>query len=193
MDALTQLGDRLQMEVELEGHINQGTSVALAVIDVDNFFRINDEISHEKGDAVLHTLAGILQSAAAPYHAYRVSGDEFAVVLPHVTLEQAFQERDAFALPSIDVTISVGVAQYPRDAKDLSSLRQSAGAAVWAAKEAGRNSLGLPPNEEMVMKSCYYNSTSVRRLRLLAEKTGQKESALLREGLDDLLRKYDRG
>jgi diguanylate cyclase len=68
---------------------------------------------------------------------------------------------------------------------------RTADAALTAAKESGRNQVALPPNEEMVMKSCYYTGAGVRKLRALAERLNRKESTLLREALDDLLRKYD--
>ena len=51
--------------------------------------------------------------------------------------------------------------------------------------------MGLPLNEEMVMKSCYYPASAVRWLKALAERQNRKESQLLREALADLFRKYD--
>jgi len=90
-----------------------------------------------------------------------------------------------------NLMVTIGVAQYPRDAKDARGLLQAADAALATAKESGRNQVALPPNEEMVMKSCYYPASSMRRLRALAERLGRKDSPLLREALDDLFRKYD--
>jgi hypothetical protein len=88
------------------------------------------------------------------------------------------------------ITITVGVAQYPRDAKDLRGLMSAASAALLSAKENNRNQVALPPNEEMVMKSCYYPASSLRKLKVLAERLNRKESRLLREALEDLFRKY---
>ncbi len=62
---------------------------------------------------------------------------------------------------------------------------------MFQAKEAGQNSVGLPGREEMVLRSCYYTTSQVARLKKLAEKLKKEESVLLREALDDLLRKYD--
>jgi len=89
------------------------------------------------------------------------------------------------------ITITIGLAHYPRDTRDPNSLIKIAEAALYAGKEGGGNRVALPPSEEMVMKSVYYPATSVRRLKQLAERLGRKESVLLREALDDLLRKYD--
>lgn len=199
-DGLTGLATRTQQKADTEKAIANGPA-ALALIDIDYFVEINDKHGHEAGDQVLVTLAGLLAEAG---QAYRISGDEFAVLMPGKSLEQAFlamealrqrvsEARERFALPhGGEVTVTVGVAQCPRDAKDEPSLHQAAQAALMSAKESGRNQVALPPNEEMVMKSCYYPAASIRRLKGTAERLGKKESALLREALDDLLRKYDK-
>ncbi len=201
-DSLTGLPNRAALDGKIKSMIEAEDSVALAVLDVDYFLEINDGFGYEVGDRVLQALAALL-SHHAPDAAYRISGDEFAVVLPNATLEQAFLRMEAlrarvqeavdhFELPSRRaVTVTIGVAQYPRDAKDVHGVLNAAAAALEAAKDAGRNQVGLPPNEEMVMKSCYYSSSSMRKLKDLAKRLNRKESHLLREALDDLLRKYD--
>jgi diguanylate cyclase (GGDEF)-like protein len=202
VDSLTNLPNRKAMEVQLIELIGKEEPVALALLDVDHFKEINDGLGHEVGDEVLQTLGKLMQEVV-PGGAYRISGDEFAVVMHEDSLEQAFlkmerlrlkvhESQSAFPMPEgHEMSITIGVAQYPRDAKDWESLNRAANAAMMAAKEIGRNQVALPPNEEMVMKSCYYPSTSVRRLKALAESTKKKESMLLREALADLLRKYD--
>jgi diguanylate cyclase len=201
-NTLTGLPDRDALKMAVSRTISQGEGAALAVLDVDRFMEINTRFGQEVGDRVLKTLGAVL-SESAPGQAYHVSGDEFAVLLPGMTLEQAFlrleglrgrieESQERFGLPEeAKLTVTAGVAQYPRDAKDEPSLMRTADAALMAAKESGRNQVALPPNEEMVMKSCYYASASVRKLKALAERVNRKESALLREALDDLLRKFD--
>lgn len=203
LDSLTGLLNHKAMEKHVQEKIGQDEPVAFAMIDVDHFLEVNQILGSEAGDQVLRQLAAVLKEEPGA-EAYRVSGDEFALVLEGATLEQAFlqMERfrakieasaDVFQLPQEHrITVTVGVAQYPRDGKTESALRRAASAALVSAKEIGRNQVALPPNEEMVMKSCYYPSTNVRRLKSLAEQLNKKESALLREALDDLLRKYDR-
>ncbi|KIL41716.1 hypothetical protein SD70_04910 [Gordoniibacillus kamchatkensis] len=196
---------REALELAVKEAIAKEDIVALTLLDVDRFEEINDKYGHEEGDRVLVGVAELLRDNF-PGQSYRVSGDEYAVLLPGVSLEQAFLRMEAVrasAFASQDkyrsaanrghqVSITAGVAQFPRDAKDAASLMRAADAALNSAKENGRNQVGLPPNEEMVMKSCYYPSTMVRRLKLLSEKLKKKESFLLREALTDLLRKYDR-
>lgn len=201
-DNLTGLANRAALDGTLTRSLAKGDNVALAVLDVDSFREINATLGNDVGDRLLQELAALLTGEQGG-EAYRLSGDEFAVLLPDLTLEQAFLRMEALrariaALESHEpspfarrVTITVGVAQFPRDAKDVAGLLKAADAALLWAKENGRNQVGLPPNEDMVMKSCYYAVASVRKLKALAERTHRKESHLLREALNDLLRKYD--
>jgi diguanylate cyclase len=198
-DSLTGLPDRVALEHTLQSLVGAAEGVALAALDL---VEINAEFGTEVGDRVLQTLARLL-NASEPGSVYRITGDEFMIVLPGLGLEEAFLRVEAlrkrieeatqqFGLPNQQtVTIKAGVAQHPRDAKDARGLLEASAAALQVAKEGGRNRVSLPPNEEMVMKSCYYPASSMRRLKALAERLGRKESPLLREALDDLFRKYD--
>jgi len=89
-------------------------------------------------------------------------------------------------------TASIGVASAPRDAKTLHDLRLKADLALHAAKEQRGNTVGLTPSDEMVLKSSTTGGPSSRVSRRLRSASGRKEAILLREALDDLLRKYDR-
>jgi diguanylate cyclase len=201
-DPLTGLPDRVALERALKPLIGTDDGVALAALDLDHLLEINGDFGAEVGDQALRTLARLLDESE-PGNVYRITGDEFMVVMPGLSLEEAFlrveglrkQIEDAaerFGLPNRQVvTVKAGVAQHPRDAKDVRGLLEASAAALQAAKEGGGNRVALPPNEEMVMKSCYYPATSLRKLRTLAERLGRKDSHLLREALDDLFRKYD--
>jgi len=201
MDELTGLGTFLKFEQDLEASMKEQDLVAVALLDVDQFMRVNDQHGHVAGDAVLRGIADVLKAQGHP--AYRVAGDEFAVLMAGSTLEQAFLEMEKVRLaverdqkavgapPDLAIQISAGVSQFPRDAKEMRGLIRAADAALLNAKEMGSNQVSLPSNNEMIMKTCYYSSSSVRELSALAESLGRKESVLLREALDDLLRKYD--
>ena len=200
-DPLDSLPNRPMLNGTLKQAIDARSSIAVAVLDIDSFIEINADFGQAVGDRVLRVLAALLKEAT-PDRVYHLSGDEFAIVLPGLSLEQAFLRMETlrasvessarFELPDQrNLMVTIGVAQYPRDAKDARGLLQAADAALATAKESGRNQVALPPNEEMVMKSCYYPASSTRRLRALAERLGRKDSPLLREALDDLFRKYD--
>ena len=209
-DALTGLPGRVVMEDELTRRLAQREPVAVALIDVDFFQEINDKRGHAEGDRTLQQMASLLRETAIGT-AYRISGDEFALVIPQVTLEQGFLQVErlralvsgadfglaGFGLAGFGltnarpVTITAGIAHAPRDAKEVQALLNAADAALLSAKEGGRDQVALPPNEEMVLKSCYYPAAGLRKLKALAERLGQRESYLLRDALTDLLRKYD--
>lgn len=199
-EALTHLPNRVALSNALRQSIDKNTPIAVALLDIDGFAEINAEFGQSVGDVVLRSLASLLADLA-PERVYHLSGDEFAVALPGRSLEQAFLQMESlrqavhafdFSLPDgRKLAVTIGVAQFPRDAKDARTVQQAADAALASAKESGRNQVALPPNEEMVMKSCYYPASGVRRLKQLAERLARKESTLLREALDDLFRKYD--
>ena len=121
--------------------------------------------------------------------------------MPQVTLEQAFlaaeklrtlvMESDFALADGRTLRITAGVAHSPRDAKEAQALLNAADAALLSAKESGGNQVALPPNEEMILKSCYYPSAGLKKLKALAERLSQRESYLLREALTDFLRKHE--
>src|SRR5207237_602766 len=101
-------------------------------------------------------------------------------------LDRAISAAQGVALALLDIDRPTD----PWDPKDEEALMRSAFAALVVAKELGGNQVALAPTEELIMKSCYYGATSLRNLKALAERSGRKESVLLREALDDLLRKH---
>ncbi len=199
-DTLTGLPRRVALDEELAGRLEQHEPFAMALLDVDDFKGINDFFGFPEGDRILQQIAGLLTEANAGT-AYRISGDEFALVMPQVTLEQAFLAAEKlrtlvsesnFALADgRNVKITAGIAHSPRDAKEAQALLNAADAALLSAKESGGNQVALPPNEEMVLKSCYYPAAGLKKLKTLAERLGQRESYLLREALTDFLRKHE--
>lgn len=201
-DPLTGIGNRRGLLAALEEAAAGDGPVAVVSVDVDQFDALNREHGKDAGDRVLVAVANAVRTwaGAAGGAAFRGGGDEFTVILPGVSLEQAFLSAEAFRREQVPrlgqngvpaVTLSIGVAQYPRDGRDAAEALRAADAACYLAKDAGRDRVALPPNEEMVMRSCYYRAAAIRRLKQVAERVGHKESVLLREALDDLLEKYE--
>lgn len=128
-----------------------GTKVAVFLLDLDNFKRINDSLGHVAGDKILFEIATRLKRAVRSSDTVaRVGGDEFVVVMPDITsIEDA--ELCAVNLVArispeiyldeheVHVTSSVGVCIYPDFAADAKHLLKRADAAMYAAKENGRN------------------------------------------------------
>jgi diguanylate cyclase (GGDEF)-like protein len=126
--------------------------VALLMLDIDNFKRVNDTHGHRQGDAVLTRVADALRSVSRPDdHAGRYGGEEMALVLPNTTLEEAgaIAERVRTAIETLDVrlaggdqlavTASLGVAAFPSCAGDRGALIEAADAAMYEAKRSGKN------------------------------------------------------
>jgi diguanylate cyclase (GGDEF)-like protein/PAS domain S-box-containing protein len=143
------LQEKAMQAVELAGRY--GTKVAVFIIDLDQFKRINDSLGHLAGDQILLETAGRLRRAVRGSDTVaRVGGDEFVVVMPDIT-SIAVVEQCAMNLVkklgpeiSIDgqlvhVSASVGVCVYPDFATDARHLLKRADAALYAAKENGRN------------------------------------------------------
>jgi diguanylate cyclase (GGDEF)-like protein/PAS domain S-box-containing protein len=128
-----------------------GTKVAVFVIDLDQFKRINDSLGHTSGDQVLiETAARLRRSVRSTDIVARGGGDEFVVVMPDIT-SVADVEHCALNLLTrmspeihvdeqlVNVTMSVGVCIYPDFASDAKHLLKRADSAMYVAKESGRN------------------------------------------------------
>ena len=126
--------------------------VSLAMIDVDNFKKVNDEHGHQAGDSILRDVARIVKDTLRTVDSVgRYGGEEFAVILPHTTHEQGLQtaERIRAAIEGhsfrvgprvLQITVSIGVAAYPsKEVDSPGALIREADKALYRAKQAGRN------------------------------------------------------
>ncbi|MGD9074472.1 MAG: diguanylate cyclase [Desulfobacteraceae bacterium] len=133
---------------------------SLLMMDVDNFKQINDRYGHQIGDQALIWVAGLIQEVAGEDGlAVRYAGDEFMLLLPtdkRTSLlrgeklykrvhEQSFQPSTADS--PLQITLSIGIASAPEDAKNSKALIQRADTALYSAKKKGRD--------------CYVNATEV--------------------------------
>lgn len=128
-----------------------GTKVAVFVIDLDQFKRINDSLGHASGDQILiETASRLRRCVRSTDIVARVGGDEFVVVMPDITsvadVEQCAVNLLARISPEmlvdeqlVSVTMSIGVCIYPDFAQDAKHLLRRADSAMYAAKESGRN------------------------------------------------------
>lgn len=150
IDALTglpnrrMLGDRLERAIA--EHQVSGTTVGLALLDVDRFKDINDTLGHDRGDELLQLVATRLRDAMrADDVVARLGGDEFAILFPDVRSvtdaeAAARRVRQLFAPPfplgdlALHVDTSIGVACLPDHASDASSLMRMADVAMYTAK-----------------------------------------------------------
>ncbi|WP_138733806.1 diguanylate cyclase domain-containing protein, partial [Modestobacter excelsi] len=149
-DALTHLPNRRYAEARLDGLLSSGAVPALAVVDIDRFKAINDAAGHPGGDAVLRAVGQLLVDGCRDTdEVCRWAGDEFVILLPETTAEQAERamERIRRSIAAHDwsalgvevpVRISVGIAQAARG-DDRRTLFAAADGVLYDAKRAGRD------------------------------------------------------
>ena len=113
---------------------------ALASLDVDNFRLTNDRQGHAQGDAILKRVAGVLRGARPGDRAYRIGGDEFALMLAHTDAEGArtVARRLSRNLADAGIAVSIGVSAR-RPGLPADTLRAEADAALYEAKRQGGN------------------------------------------------------
>jgi diguanylate cyclase (GGDEF)-like protein len=155
VDSLTGLYNRKHLMETLDKEVSRSQrhshSFSLLVIDIDHFKKYNDTYGHLAGDEVLSRLASVFKkSIRSSDYAARYGGEEFIIMLPEIDpeqglvtaermLKQVAEERFGGEGESIKVTISVGVASYPENGEDAQSVIRNADAAMYEAKEQGRN------------------------------------------------------
>ncbi|MFZ9737571.1 MAG: GGDEF domain-containing protein [Prochlorotrichaceae cyanobacterium] len=151
-DELTGLFNRRAMmkllTQEMRRYLQKGQSFALILIDVDHFKRINDRYGHDGGDSVLIHLAQIFKQQARPEDfTSRWGGEEFLVLLPKISQQEALARAEALRAyveqtPTplgIPITMSLGVSLAQNNGDSVESLITAADHALYAAKRSGRN------------------------------------------------------
>ncbi len=154
-DPLTGLPNRLlfvdRLEHALKHAKREKRQVALLFLDLDRFKNINDGLGHPVGDGLLIEAAKRLMTVVRTEDTIaRLGGDEFVVIVERVTksedaailaqkLVEAFQEPIKVDEHELLVTMSIGIGMYPSDGDDVPTLVKNADAALYRAKEEGRN------------------------------------------------------
>jgi diguanylate cyclase (GGDEF)-like protein/PAS domain S-box-containing protein len=152
-DVLTDLPNRAAFVEQLTRTIDaakQGEeSFAVLSIDLDRFKEVNDMFGHAVGDNVLRELSQQLRTLAGDAHLARLGGDEFILITPngnHPALAEVLARRLHAAVATdlelngqhLHVGISIGIAIFPTDGSDATTLLNNADAALYRAKAAGR-------------------------------------------------------
>jgi diguanylate cyclase len=153
-DALTQVANRRGLaqafDVESARSRREGSPLAIGLIDIDNFKKLNDSLGHGAGDVALKALAAQVRAALRPMdHVARFGGEEFVVMLPGSTLAAAqetltrVQRSLSMSLfmhegREVFVTFSAGVTLWQND-EPLGSALERADGALYQAKRAGKN------------------------------------------------------
>jgi len=151
-DPLTKLSNRHAfrelLDLEIARARRGSTRMAIAVGDVDSFKEVNDRSGRHVGDVALQRIARLFEQGKRQIDGLaRVSGERFSLVLPDSDEHEAFiiaerlrgELRDEFAKDAVPVTISFGVASYPKHGETPGSLLRAADEALYAAKSSGRD------------------------------------------------------
>ena len=167
-DPQTGLFNRRYMEDSLVRELSRaertGKTVVVAMVDIDNFKRLNDTYGHTAADAVLREWSEILKAKFRGSDIVcRYGGEEFVIILPDITLEDARQRleqlrRDLARMVVREegqaiqaITVSMGLAHYPFHGQNSQALLQAADHALYRAKESGRDRIeiasGATPDE----------------------------------------------
>lgn len=186
-----------------------GEPFSVFLLDIDHFKEINDEYGHRAGDEILLRLGKILENNFTDLgQVGRTGGDEFIAILSGQRVDSAFilaeevrrlvedSEIRAAVGPrayTLRFRISGGIAAFPGDASERVDLLRKADEALYRSKRIGRNRISLPTSSQMVTKTSYYSQVQLERLSELARRLDKTEAFLLREALDELLRKYMEG
>lgn len=167
-DPLTGLFNRRFTEESLEREMGRGARgnhpVSLLMMDIDHFKRFNDTFGHQAGDALLRALSDFLaQRTRGQDVACRYGGEEFALILAGASIEHAYKRaqllRQELKLLQVQhagqilgsVTLSIGIAAFPKHASDGETLVKAADDALYRAKGEGRDRIvaalapGVPP------------------------------------------------
>jgi diguanylate cyclase (GGDEF)-like protein/PAS domain S-box-containing protein len=162
------LHDRLKLAMADAGR--QGGSVGVVLLDIDHFQKINDSLGVGAGDMLLKSVAGRLSHALREYDTVaRLGGDEFAIIVPQIRQPSdldvvASRIKHVFAAPvalnetEIFVTASAGIAMFPNDGAEVNELMAHADAAMYHAKNCGRDNFQFYARELTV--------TALERLKI---------------------------
>jgi diguanylate cyclase (GGDEF)-like protein len=162
-DPLTGLFNRrhfsARLEEEIARAVRDGSSLTVLAIDVDLFKPVNDRFGHQVGDEVLRAVSLVIRRAVRFFDVCaRMGGDEF-MVLFHGSAVSALQTADrirsriadwhpdpALGLPNdMNITVSIGLASLGRTESGVQELLARADRALYSAKGAGRNRVGVEP------------------------------------------------
>jgi diguanylate cyclase (GGDEF)-like protein len=161
-DEMTGVYNRRFLDDSLAGYVaeagEKSSPLALVMADLDHFRELNEMYGHEKADEVIKGAVGVFRSCLRPSDVVaRYGGDEFVILLPATDSRAAFEIASSICrqVASLDVlagmpgsirnvSTSMGVAAFPEHAADAQALKAAADAALYKAKEEGRNRVSCP-------------------------------------------------
>ena len=155
-DSLTNLFNRRFLDATLSAEFTRAqrsdSTLSVLMIDIDHFKKFNDTHGHDQGDRVLQMVARCLQEAVRSFDfACRYGGEEYVAILPGISAEAAWELAErlrvtvaATEVDGLHVHISLGLASFPVvNVASPEALIEAADAALYRAKESGRNRVAV--------------------------------------------------
>ena len=151
IDKLTGILNRRKLDESLEHEVEvakrHSTNLALIIVDIDHFKNVNDTYGHQLGDLVLSEVSNIITQAIRKSDIFgRFGGEEFLIICPQTTQEEAFVLAEKLRMSIANyifeeighITISLGISQFAND-EETEHLIKNADIALYEAKNSGRN------------------------------------------------------
>lgn len=158
-DGLTSLYNRRYLDTTLPRELahaeREGKPLAIIMLDLDHFKKINDQYGHAAGDTVLVALAELLKKGARDSDfIYRYGGEEFVAIMPNMSADQALERVESWRMRlkrmrvtagefQISVTLSAGIAVFPEHGRTANVLLTRADEMLYQSKAAGRNRISV--------------------------------------------------
>lgn len=155
VDGLTGVHRRNALDEKISEELRRAsafkTTLGFMIVDIDHFKLVNDRYGHQFGDFVLKRVGLLLRSSVYETDFVgRYGGEEFGIVLPRADFDGVLRKAEAIrtkiegeifsqGFETIKVTVSIGIAHFPRDGSAAGELISKADAALYRAKETGRN------------------------------------------------------
>jgi diguanylate cyclase (GGDEF)-like protein len=179
-DSLTGLLDRRRFRAELDQHVSfsarYGGQGAVMIVDIDGLKAVNDSLGHQTGDNLIRQVADVLRERVRGTDIVaRLSGDEFAILMPQTDTEGALQlgedlrsqvAESARPAPQLEgATISVGITMFGGGKGGSEAVLVAADQAMYRAKEGGRNQIALFRDPSEPQRGLKRRQTTASRIR----------------------------
>ncbi|MEX0973170.1 MAG: EAL domain-containing protein [Solirubrobacterales bacterium] len=179
-DSLTGLLDRRRFRAELDQHVSfsarYGGQGAVMVVDIDGLKAVNDSLGHHSGDNLIRQVAEVMRERVRGTDIVaRLSGDEFAILMPQTDTEGALQlgedlraqvAESVRPAPQLEaITISVGITMFGGGKGGAEAVLAAADQAMYRAKEGGRNQIALFRDPSEPQRGLKRRQTTASRIR----------------------------